>query len=283
MNLLPRGKSADYLVTGHWSERAVEEAQIVAASNGGTVRIAASTAETQFTRVPSQGELQLDAGAAFVHMTSNNTIYGSQWHTFPDTGTVPLVADMSSDFLWRKIDASRFAMIYAGAQKNVGPSGVTVVVMRKDLTDGGRKDIPKIFRYATHASQNSLYHTPPTFGIYLVRNVLEWIQSIGGLAQIEAWNREKGRLLYGAIDGAPDYWRCPVARESRSYMNVVFRLPNEALEEKFAKESTAAGLIGLKGHRSVGGMRASLYNAVTVDDVKKLVGFMDEFRANNRP
>ncbi len=283
MNLLQKGRSADYLISGHWSERALEEAQIVAAAGGGTIRVAATTAAEKFTRLPAPGELSLDPQAAYVHMTSNNTIYGSQWHTFPDTGTVPLVADMSSDFLWRRFDANRFAVIYAGAQKNVGPSGVTVVIIRKDLADGARKDIPKIFRYATHAAQSSLYHTPPTFGIYLVRNVLEWIQSVGGLAQIEAWNREKARLLYAAIDAAPDYWRAPVAREARSVMNVVFRLPSEALEEKFAKDATAAGLIGLKGHRSAGGIRASLYNAVTVDDVKKLVGFMDEFRARNRP
>jgi phosphoserine aminotransferase len=276
MNYLGAGKSADYVITGHWSDRAYEEAQLV-----GTPRIAASTAEQKHTRIPAQGELQLDPNAAYVHITSNNTIEGTQFHSFPDTKGVPLVADMSSDFLWRPTDVSRFAMIYAGAQKNLGPSGVTVVVARKDFVERGRKDIPKIFRYAIHASNNSLYHTPPTFAIYLVRNVLDWIKQSGGLAQVEAWNRRKASLLYAAIDANPAYYKCPVARDARSTMNVVFRLPSDALEEKFVKEATKNDMVGLKGHRSVGGIRASIYNAVTVADLEKLVAFMNDFAAKN--
>ena len=280
MNLLPAGKSADYLVTGHWSERAVEEAAIV-----GKVRTAANTkAEGTFRRVPRAGEWQLDPDAAYGHMTTNNTIYGTQWHFDPDTGKVPLVADMSSDFLWKKHDMSRYAFIYAGAQKNIGPSGVVVTLIRKDLVDAGRKDIPKIFQYRTHASNNSLFNTPPTFAIYLVRNVLAWMKELGGLGALEKRNREKGELLYGALDRMADYYTAPVEKESRSLMNVVFRLPNEQLEEKFIKEAQKAhNMIGLKGHRSTGGIRVSTYNAVSPENVKTVVGFMEEFAKANRP
>lgn len=273
MNLLPAGKSADYILTGGWSEKAYEEAGRV-----GTVRVASTTAvDKRYTRVPSQEELQLDPAAAYVHMTSNNTLFGTQWHRFPDVGQVPLVADMSSDFLWRKVDVSRFALIYAGAQKNIGPSGVTVVLARKALVDASRKDIPTIFRYATHAANNSLYNTPPTFGIYLMRNVLAYVKEIGGLDEIEKRNRKKADLLYGAIDEQADFFRAPVEKASRSTMNVVFRLPSEALEKQFLTEATAQRMIGLAGHRSTGGIRVSLYNAVTVEMVEKLVGFMKDF------
>jgi phosphoserine aminotransferase len=278
MNFLGEGRSADYVNTGHWSERAIDEAKYY-----GRARIAASTADSKFTRVPAAGELDLDPGAAYVHITTNNTIEGTQWHAEPDTGAVPLVADMSSDFLWKKPDVARYGMIYAGAQKNLGPSGVVLVIARKDLVAAGRKDIPKIFRYETFASQNSLYNTPPTFAIYLVRNVLAWIKSVGGPDQIRAWNEEKARLVYGAIDDAPDYYRCPVEQGSRSVMNIVFRLPTEALEEQFVKAAAKDGMVGLKGHRSVGGVRASVYNAVSVDDCRKLAGFMKSFAAANRP
>jgi phosphoserine aminotransferase len=278
MNLLPAGKSADYIITGHWSERALEEAQLV-----GKVRVAGTVAADKFTRIPEDRELELDKNAAYVHITTNNTIEGTQFQTEPATGDVPLVADMSSDFLWKKLDVAKYGLIYAGAQKNLGPSGVTLVIARKDLVDGGRKDIPKIFRYATHASQNSLYNTPPTFAIYLVRNVLAWMKAQGGTEAVHKSNLEKARLLYGAIDSDPSYWKCPVKTEHRSTMNVVWRLPSEPLEDKFVKEATAAGLVGLKGHRNVGGLRASTYNAVSVDDVKKLVAFMGEFAAKNRP
>ncbi|RKG90999.1 3-phosphoserine/phosphohydroxythreonine transaminase [Corallococcus sp. CA049B] len=278
MNFLPQGGSADYVVTGGWSEKAVDEARYY-----GTPRIAANTVDKdkRFTRVPTQAELQLDPKAAYVHMTSNNTLFGTQWHTFPEVGQVPLVADMSSDILWKPIDVSRFALIYAGAQKNIGPSGIVLVLVEKSFMAKGRKDIPKIFRYTTYAENNSLYNTPPTFSIYLCRNVLAWIKGVGGLKQVEAWNREKGELLYAAIDRNAGFYRAPVEKASRSYMNVVFRLPDEKLEEAFVAEGAKAGMVGMKGHRITGGIRVSLYNAVTVDHVKTLVSFMDDFAKRN--
>ncbi|AEI68413.1 3-phosphoserine/phosphohydroxythreonine transaminase [Corallococcus macrosporus] len=274
MNFLPPGGSADYLMTGVWSEKAFDEAKYY-----GTPRVAVSTAQPdkRYTRVPRQDELRLDPGAAYVHLTSNNTIFGTQWHTFPDVGGVPLVADMSSDFLWKRMDVSRFGLIYAGAQKNLGPSGVTLVVADKAFIARGRKDIPKIFRYATHAENNSLYNTPPTLAIYLVRNVLAWVRSVGGLAQLEQWNQEKAALLYGAIDRHADFYRAPVERESRSVMNVVFHLPTEALDAAFIADARQQGMVGLKGHRTAGGIRVSMYNAVSVEDVRTLVSFMDHF------
>ena len=278
MNFLPPGRSADYLLTGVWSEKAYEEACTV-----GQARVAATTAlpDKRHVRVPRQEELKLDPKAAYVHLTSNNTIYGTQWHTFPDVGAVPLVADMSSDFLWKPTDVSRFAFLYAGAQKNLGPSGVLIAVARKDFLSQGRKDIPKIFRYATHAESNSLYNTPPTLAIYLVRNVLAWVKQVGGLAQLEQWNRQKGELLYGALDAHAGFYRAPVERESRSYMNVVFTLPTPELDEKFISEAKKAGMVGLKGYRTVGGIRVSTYNAVTVDNVRTLVSFMEHFVQKN--
>jgi phosphoserine aminotransferase len=277
MNFL-HGRSADYLHTGTWSKSAIDEAKLF-----GAVRLAASTEADKFTRVPRPDEIDLDPGAAYAHVTTNNTIEGTQYHYDPDTKGVPLVADMSSDFLWKKPDLARYALVYAGAQKNLGPSGVVIVVARKDFIETGRKDIPKIFKYTTFAAANSLYNTPPTFAIYLVRNVLAWMKSVGGAAKLQAWNEAKARLLYGALDAQADYYRAPVEKASRSTMNVVFRLPSEALEEAFVKEATKAGLVGLKGHRSVGGIRASIYNAVTVEDVERLVAFMEAFARKNRP
>lgn len=273
MNLLPQGKSADYILTGGWSEKAYQEAGRV-----GTVRVAATTEQNKkYARIPRQEELQLDPNAAYVHMTSNNTLFGTQWHWLPDVGSVPLVADMSSDFLWKKVDISKFGLIYAGAQKNIGPSGVTVVIIRKDLTDAGRKDIPTIFRFATHAANDSLYNTPPTFGIYLVRNVLAYTKEIGGLAEVERRNRQKGDLLYGAIDANPEFFKAPVEKDSRSYMNVVFRLPTEDLEKQFVAEAAKQRMVGLAGHRSTGGIRVSIYNAVELASVETLVSFMKDF------
>lgn len=277
MNLLQPGKSADYILTGVWSEKALSEAKIV-----GTARVAATTAvDGKYTRIPRPSELELDPKACYAHMTSNNTIFGTQWSDFPDTGAVPLVADMSSDFLWRPFDVRRFGLVYAGAQKNIGPSGVVAVLARKDLVDNGRTDIPKIFRYATQAKENSLYNTPATFSIYLIRNVLALVAEAGGLAVVEKRNREKGALLYGCLDRMTAYYRCPVEVDSRSLMNVVFRLPSEELEAKFVSEATKAGMVGLKGHRSVGGIRASIYNAVDVPAIKTLVSFMEEFARKN--
>lgn len=278
MNFLPKDGTADYILTGTWSEKALDEAKLL-----GTPRVAATTLnpDKRYTRVPKQSELKLDNKAAYVHLTSNNTIFGTQWHAFPDAGAVPLVADMSSDILWRKIDVSKFGLIYAGAQKNIGPSGVTLVIIERDLMSRARKDIPKILRYSTHAENNSLYNTPPTFAIYLMRNVLAWIKGVGGLAQMEKWNREKAELLYGALDRLSRFYRAPVEKDSRSVMNIVFRLGSESLEDKFVSDAKKAGMVGLKGHRSAGGIRVSAYNAVTPDNIRTLVGFMEQFAKSN--
>lgn len=278
MNFLPAGGSADYVLTGVWSEKALEEAKLL-----GKPRVAITTAnaEKKYVRVPKPAEVKVDPKAAYLHLTSNNTIFGTQFFEFPDADAVPMVCDMSSDFLWRKFDVSKFALVYAGAQKNVGPSGLVVAIIKKDFMAKGRTDIPKILRYSTHAENNSLYNTPPTFSIYLMRNVLAWMKSVGGLAQIEKWNREKGEVLYGAIDKNASFYRAPVEKDSRSLMNIVFRLPTEALEDKFVGEAKKAGMVGLKGHRSVGGIRVSAYNAVSVENIKTLASFMESFvRAN---
>jgi phosphoserine aminotransferase len=274
MNFLPVGKSADYVITGGWSEKAYQEAQRL-----GTVRVAATTEhDKRYTRIPRQDELKLDPAAAYVHLTSNNTLFGTQWQSFPDVGAVPFIADMSSDFMWRRFDVTKFDLVYAGAQKNIGPSGVVMVLGKKAYVDGARQDIPTILRYATHAANNSLYHTPPTFGIYLIRNVLSYLKEVGGLAAVEAQNRKKGDRLYAAIDEDADFFRAPVARDSRSYMNVVFRLPTEELEKRFVSEAAKQQMVGLAGHRSTGGIRASLYNAVSLESVERLVDFMKSFR-----
>jgi phosphoserine aminotransferase len=275
MNLLPAGKSADYVLTGAWSQKALKEGKIA-----GTVRVA-GTAEKdgKFGRIPAQSELSLDANAAYVHITSNNTIFGTQWDKFPDTGNVPLVADMSSDIMWRPIDVSKFGLIYAGAQKNLGPSGLVVVIVRKDLVEGGRKDIPIIFQYRTQADNNSLYNTPPTFSVYLLRNVLDDVKKNGGLKAMEQRNREKAKLLYDVIDARSDFFSTPVDKAARSMMNVVFTLKTPELEAEFLAEAQKRKMVGLKGHRSVGGMRASIYNAVETAWVKALADFMREFKA----
>jgi phosphoserine aminotransferase len=283
MNLLSSGASADYVVTGSWGEKAHSEAAAMALLTEARVREAATTLEGEgkaasYARVPRREEIQPDPVAAYVHVTSNETIHGVQFPAeLPELGKAPVVCDMSSDFLSRRIDVSRFGIIYAGAQKNVGPSGVTVLVMRKDLVESGRSDIPAIFQYRTHAQSNSLYNTPPTFGIYLVRCVLDWVKQSGGLEQVERWNDEKASLIYGAIDAHPDVYRCPVEKASRSQMNVVFRLPGEADEKRFLAGAEQRGMIGLKGHRSVGGIRVSLYNAVPVEWARSLAEYMAEF------
>jgi len=276
MNFIPSGGSADYVNTGTWSQKAIKEANIIAAG-----RVAGSSEDDGFTRIPKQAELDLDPNAAFVHITSNNTIKGTQFHDFPDTGGVPLVADMSSDILWRSFDANSFHLIYAGAQKNIGPSGVTIVILRKSWLEQANENLPTMLSYATYSAKNSLYNTPPTFAIYMVRNVLDWVKEQGGLAAVEKTNRAKGDLLYGVMADNPEFYSCPVAEDSRSYMNVVFRLPSEDLEAKFVAEGKATGMVGLKGHRSVGGCRASIYNAMPLEGVQVLAGFMEEFAKNN--
>ncbi len=287
MNLVEKGATADYVVTGAWGEKAFSEAKAAAAMLGGAARVSCTTGtgegkEKAYVRVPRPSEVKVDPAAAYVHVTSNETIHGVQYavdasRPFPETGQVPLVADMSSDFLWRRFDVSRFGLVYAGAQKNIGPSGVVVVIASKDLVAKGRKDIPKIFQLRTPAENKSLYNTPPTFGIYMVRNVLSWLKGAGGLAAIEARNRAKAARLYSVIDGNVGFYRCPVEKESRSVMNVVFRLPTAEDEERFVAEAKKRGMVGLKGHRSVGGIRASIYNAVEPAWVDELAGFMQDF------
>ena len=274
MNLLPPGKSADYIQTGVWSQKAYKEAKVL-----GTARVAGSSEkDKKFTRVPKQSELELDPNAAYVHLTSNNTIFGTQWFEFPDTGAVPLVVDMSSDIGWAPIDVSKFALIYAGAQKNLGPSGLVVVIVRKDLVEAGRKDIPVIFQYRTHVETNSLYNTPPTFSVYMLRNVLAEMKANGGLSAMEKHNRDKAALLYDALDSRPDVFTAPVEKDSRSVMNVVFTLKTEELEAEFLAEAKKAKMEGLKGHRLVGGMRASIYNAVPREGVAALADLIRKFK-----
>jgi len=275
MNLLPQGGSADYVVTGVWSEKAVKEAKRV-----GTARIAATTASENFTRVPKPNELSFDPNAAYVHVTTNNTIYGTEWHYTPDTGNVPLVADASSDMYSRPIDVSKYGLIYAGAQKNLAPAGLTLVIVREDLLARTPSSLPTMLQYGVHAENKSMYNTPPVFPIYVMRLVLAWLLELGGLEAIEKVNVRKADKLYAEVDRT-GFYRGHAARDSRSRMNVTFRLPSEELEKKFAKESTAAGLDGLKGHRSVGGLRASIYNAFPEAGVDALVGFMREFEAKN--
>lgn len=287
MNLVEKGRGADYLVTGAWGEKAFSEAKVATAMLGASARLAGTTGEGEgkekrYVRAATAADLQVSPDAAYLHLTSNETIHGVQFavdpaRPFPDAGKVPLVADMSSDFLWKPVDVSRFGLVYAGAQKNIGPSGVVVVIVRKDLVAAGRKDIPKIFQLRTPAENKSLYNTPPTFGIYMIRNVLAWLKGLGGLGAMEQRNRAKAGKLYGVIDANAGYYRCPVERESRSVMNVVFRLPTEADEERFVKEAKAKGMVGLKGHRSVGGIRVSTYNAVEPAWLDELCAFMQDF------
>lgn len=276
MNLLTQGKAADYIVTGSWSKKALKEAKIA-----GTVNVAGSSEDTNFNRIPKQGDLKLDPNAVYCHITSNNTISGTQYQTFPDTGNVPIVADMSSDILSRKINFGKFGMIYAGAQKNLGPSGVTVVIIRDDLVEASRDDIPTLLQYKTHVDKDSLFNTPPTYSIYLVKLVLEWVKSLGGLDAVEKRNREKADLLYGTIDDNPDFFKGATEKESRSWMNATFRLPSEELEAKFIAEGLAAGFGGLKGHRSVGGIRVSMYNAMEPEGIRELTEFMKDFAQKN--
>jgi phosphoserine aminotransferase len=275
MNLLATNASADYIVTGVWSKKAVTEARKV-----GGVKVAATTEAGKFTRVPAQDELTLDPQATYVHMTSNNTIYGTEFHYVPATGAVPLVSDASSDIFSRPIDVSRFGLIYAGAQKNLAPAGVTLVIVRDDLAKKGPASLPTTLQYAVHAENKSLYNTPPVFPIYIMRLVTKWLIAQGGLAAIERRNTAKADKLYAEIDRT-GFYRGHAEPGSRSKMNVTFRLPNEDLEKQFVKEATAAGLDGLKGHRSVGGLRASIYNAFPEAGVDALVAFMREFERRN--
>ena len=275
MNLLPKDKTAAYVETGTWAEKAIKEAKIF-----GNVHIAASSKDKNHSYIPKLKDSDVRSDSVYLHITSNNTIFGTQWHEFPKV-SVPLVCDMSSDILSRRLNFAGFSLIYAGAQKNVGPAGVTIVIIKDDLLAKCSDTSPVIFNYKTHAAENSLYNTPPVFPIYIVKLVLEWMKEKGGLEVIEEQNRAKQEVIYDAIGQNSDYYFGHAQKDSRSWMNITFRLPTAELEEKFAKESKAAGFIGLKGHRSVGGIRASLYNAMPLEGVDRLAEFMQKFRRAN--
>ena len=275
MNFLPGDGSADYVITGSWGKKALKEAKKV-----GAVNVAATMADGGFTRVPSREEMSLNPHAAYVHITSNETIEGVEWKREPEVGDVPLVADASSNILSREIDVDRYGLIYAGAQKNMGPSGLTVVILRDDLLQRIPEGLATMLDYRTHVENKSLYNTPNTWGIYILGLVCKWLKEKGGVAAMERENEDKARLIYDAID-ATDFYRGHADIDCRSLMNVTFRLPNEELEKKFVTEATAQGLDGLKGHRSVGGIRASIYNAFPRAGVEALVSFMKDFERRN--
>jgi phosphoserine aminotransferase len=271
MNLLLRGTTADYIDTGTWAVKAVEEAKRV-----GPVNVAGSTRQDKYNRIPGQAELHLTPRASYVHITGNNTIEGTEWKTLPDVGDAPLVTDASSHILSGPIDVSRFGVIYAGAQKNLGPSGVTLVIIRDDLLARSDASLPTMLNYKVQAENNSLYNTPNTFGIYILGLVTRWLKSLGGLPAIARINQRKAAMLYAEIDRT-GFYRGTAQHESRSLMNITFRLPSEELEKTFDRQAAAAGFDGLKGHRAVGGLRASIYNAFPEEGVAGLVDFMREF------
>jgi len=271
-NLMPAGGKADYVVTGAWSKKAADEAR-----HHGTVNVVASTEEVSFRRIPTNDEMQCDPQASYLHYTTNNTIFGTQWKQEPLCGDVPLVADASSDILSRPMDFASHGVIYAGAQKNLGPAGVTLVAVREDLLSRTPENLSPMLSYALQAAKKSLYNTPPVFPIYVMARVLEWIETEGGLAAIDKRNRRKAAILYDLID-ASDFYRGHAEKDSRSLMNVTFRLPSEALEKHFLEQAAEQGFLGLKGHRSVGGCRASIYNAFPLEGVEILASFMKEFQ-----
>jgi phosphoserine aminotransferase len=275
MNLIGKTGKADYVVTGDWSKKSAKEAKTY-----GKVNTAASGEASSFTAIPKQSQWKLDPEASYVHICSNETIGGVQYHWTPDTGKVPLVADMSSDIMSRPIDVSRYGLIYAGAQKNMGPSGVTLVIVRDDLIGHALPICPSAFNYQTQAEADSMYNTPPTYAIYIAGLVFKHMKQQGGLKAIEAHNKAKAAILYDYLDQS-SFYRNPVAREDRSLMNVPFKLKDESLDEAFLKGAQAKGMIQLKGHRSVGGMRASIYNAMPIEGVKALVAYMREFEAQH--
>ncbi len=291
MNLCLPGKPVDVLHTGMWTAKAIGElkksvlhiglgaSKVEDPGLAGAVNIAASTESEKFARLPRNDEIKFSPEASYVHICTNNTIEGTQWTALPETGSAPLVADMSSDIASRPIDVRKFGLIFAGAQKNLGPSGATVVIVRKDLAERADKNLPTLLQYRTHIKEKSLYHTPPTFAIYIVGLVLEWIEAEGGIPAIEKRNDAKAKLLYDTIESSGGFYSCPVEKSSRSKMNVVFRVSggDESREKQFAAEAAAANLVGTPGHRSVGGMRVSLYNAVTLEAVEALTTFMREF------
>jgi len=273
LNLIHKGETASYVITGRFAKNAFKSAGKIA-----RVYIGTSTEENgTFYRIPSKNEIKIEKHSAYCHITSNNTIYGTQWKDFPSFEGTPLVVDMSSDIFSRKIDFTPIGLIYAGAQKNLGPAGLTVIIIRNDLIERSKDDLPDILSYKTHASKNSLFNTPPCFAIYIMNKVLKWAKRKGGLDFIEKQNNEKAKLVYGMIDSYPEFFITKVEKKSRSNMNIVFRLPSEDLEKKMLEEAQKEGIIGLKGHRSVGGIRISMYNANGIKEIKTLVNFLEHF------
>ncbi len=276
MNLLWKTKTLDLVNSGSWAKKALADAKLL-----GDPRVIWGGASASFTTLPDPATLEVNPKAAYVHITSNETIGGIQWKTFPDTGSVPLVADMSSDIMSRRLPMEKFGLIYAGAQKNLAPAGLTLVIIRDDVLEGCAEGLPAYLSYRTHARENSLYNTPPVFSIWALKLVGDWIKGIGGIDAVAELADRRARILYGAIDRSGSYYRCPVETSVRSNMNIVWRLPTEELETKFIAEASKAGFSGLKGHRSVGGCRASVYNAMPVEGVEKLADFMRDFQFRN--
>lgn len=281
LNLMPPKNKADYISTGSWSKKAIKEARRV-----GTVNVAATTEEGEgenkfFKRIPKQSELKLDPEASYVHFTSNNTIYGTQWQSEPEVGNVPLVCDASSDILHKPIDVNKYGLIYAGAQKNIGPSGVVLVIIRKDLLERSQDILHTMLNYKIQAENDSMYNTPNTFGIYIIKLVTKYLLNLGGLDKMYEINKKKAKILYDAIDNSNGFYKGHAATDSRSLMNVTFNLTTPDLEKKLIDEATRAGFSGLKGHRSVGGLRASIYNAFPLKGVEDLVNFMSDFQKRN--
>jgi phosphoserine aminotransferase len=274
MNLLGPGKKATYLNTGTWSKKAIKEAKLF-----GDIEVAYSSEDQSFNRVPTDGEYSVSEQSEYLYFVTNNTIYGTQFPHMPDKNAL-LIADMSSDIFSRPVDVSKFGIIFAGAQKNMGPAGVTLVIIREDLLDRAAETVPTMLKYKTHADKDSMFNTPPCFPIYCVGRVMNWLKELGGIPGIEKINQEKAALLYSAIDST-DFYRGHAEKDSRSLMNVAFNLPTPELEAQFIAEAAAVGLDGLKGHRSIGGCRASIYNAFPREGVEKLVDFMAEFAKNN--
>lgn len=276
LNLMRQSNKADYIVTGSWAKKAAEEA-----ARFGQVNVVASSEDGMFTYIPEVHKEEFSTDADYVHITLNNTIYGTKFPYIPDTGNVPLVADISSCVLSEELDVSKFGMLYAGAQKNIGPAGVVIVIIREDLIGFAGKDTPVYLNYKTHSENDSMYNTPPTFGIYIAGEVFQYIKGLGGLASLEKTNKEKANKLYDYIDHSTLY-KCPVRAQDRSSMNVVFVTGNEDLDKKFTKEAKAAGLHNLGGHRSIGGMRASIYNAMPIEGIDALIEFMKKFEQENK-
>ncbi|MGB5529346.1 MAG: 3-phosphoserine/phosphohydroxythreonine transaminase [Ignavibacteriaceae bacterium] len=281
LNLMPPKNKADYILTGSWSKKAIKEAKRVGIAN-----IASTTEEGEgdkkfFKRIPKQNELKLDPDAAYVHFTSNNTIFGTEWHNEPEVGNVPLICDASSDIFHKKIEVKKYGMIYAGAQKNIGPSGVTLVILRKDLAERSQDTLHTMLSYKTHVDNDSLYNTPTTFGVYIIMLVTRWLLKLGGLDKMYEINKKKADMLYKFIDESNGFYKGHAEKESRSLMNVTFNLATPDMEKKLIDDATKAGFNGLKGHRSVGGLRASIYNAFPTKGVEDLVSFMKDFQKKN--